>query len=486
MDEEKGKKSKVLIVDNDAIIKPFENGTNIVIPYDSIRAFIPELQGKDNGEIKGILRELSQEELKEIFAGGMYHEAKATTERVIPGAILGYEKRKEEEERARRAAEEGIRKAEEEQKRKLEEQKKELEEKQKQEENKKRRLLLIPVFLVVGSLSLAGMLKGCHNDRNNNKETTEQTTEEKEDTDKSEDKEITQSQYLEFDLYEPNDSVQLEKANVDFGNQESESNYRKEGKTTHGDKEWEAENKAVKNYPENQKNIKEIEKYRQIILRDTASYEEKMEALNKMLKPSYAIEESFDSNRFEEETEYAVKQSQKHPDEKTDIEVENAKNLINEYNKQKNCQKENVEILMYIQYLADQGYDISDFQITQNARKDLKIKMVCEREVEKSKAEIGGTSFEEFKQELDEYTSSGKDKKTFLEDFESKEIEKSTKNTEETEKETIELSNGMRISFGLSDYSSLASSRNSQKVDKATKNFKENIFTRDKNDEGRI
>ena len=481
MDEEKGKKVKVLKIEEDSLIKPLDNGTSIVIKYDFVRNHIPELQGKTDEEVKGILRELPQKELEEIFAGGMYQEVKETTEKIIPGAIVSFEKRKAEEEKARREAEEKARQEAEERARKEAENKKELEEKQKKEEekNRKRRLLVVPIFLFVGSLSLSGLLRGCHNDRSYRDETTEETTEKKGDTDKTDDEEITQSQYLEFTLYKPDDSTQNEKANVDYGNQESESNHRKEGSSTNGDKEWEMEKQALQNYSENQKNIEEMEKYRQIILSDTATDEEKMDAFNKMLDLAHKIADSFDSERMEEETDYAVKESRAHPDEITEQEVENAKRLLEEYKTQEQCQKENEDILMYIQYLRDNGYDISGIETTQNTRGDIGIKLVCERTIQQSKANPGSKSFEEFKQELDEHVDSGKDKRSFLEEFEAEEAESDLS-------ETIELTDGATISYKIQDYKRLASSRNPKNVQNETKKFSESISTKDKIDEERI
>ena len=161
------------------------------------------------------------------------------------------------------------------------------------------------------------------------------------------------------------------------------------------------------------------------------------------------------------------------------IGVNNAKRLLEEYKTQEQCQKENEDILMYIQYLRDNGYDISGIETTQNTRGDIGIKLVCERTIQQSKANPGSKSFEEFKQELDEHVDSGKDKRSFLEEFEAEEAESDLS-------ETIELTDGATISYKIQDYKRLASSRNPKNVQNETKKFSESISTKDKIDEERI
>ena len=61
---------------------------------------------------------------------------------------------------------------------------------------------------------------------------------------------------------------------------------------------------------------------------------------------------------------------------------------------------------MYIEYLEENGYEIGDIEVKENDRGDLTVSVTSSRTIDKSKANTGTKSFDEYLEALDEYLES--------------------------------------------------------------------------------
>ena len=454
-------KTKAILVDENSIIKPTQNGVVMVINYDLVRKVHPEYESYSNEELKGILSQCSQDELHEIFAAGVKVITELELIKVLGPAETRYredEVRKAEEEKRK----EELRKAREAEEDESERRLKEAEEKEK---NRKRKWAFIPIplIIVVGGLTLASCpVKDPYPVQTEESEKDEEPVIEDETLDDEDiEKTITEVKHTSFTIYYPDDSTQLEKAVTDYGNQESASNDRKQGTTSDGQDEWDRENKAMEEYDDNQKNIDELKELMDILKSNSTTLEEKEEALRKMLEPSIEVSDSYDSEQMDEMVQNAIKQSQESPDEITEQEVQVALEMQEAYEKQKRCQESNVKVLMYLQYLEENGYEIGDIEVSENERGDLIVSITAKRTVDKSKQNVGSKSFEEYSEALDEYL--GADPDHDIRDFNSY-----LQGEEERNVESLKLSEEKSGKFSREEYEKMVATRNPIKVLEAT------------------
>ena len=452
---EKTVKTKVIIVQEDALIKPTDSGVEIRITYDFIREYLDKYKDYSDKQIKGILSQCSQDDLHEVFAAGI----KALVEEKIVKVL---------EEAEEKYTKEEIRKAEAAQKAK--------------EDKDKRRWFVIPVVLFLGVATFITKCGGDHKDPNPivSEQTPEDKEEEKVDDDLPDT--VTQVKSDTFTIYKPDDSTQFEKAVTDYGNQESASNDRKEGTISDGQDEWDRENEAMENYDKNQENIEALEECLEILKCDTATIEEKKEALRKMTDPSLEVKDSFDSNQMEDMVQEAIKQSQENPDGITDQEIQVALEMQEEYETQKRCQESNVRVLMYLHYLEENGYEIGDIEVEENERGDLTIFIISNRTVDKSEANTESKSFDEYSEALDEFLGANpdhdiRDFNSYLKGEEKNTPESPKLNTtksneytdeEKIESESSELNTSESAVFTDEDYEAMLEKSDPEKVKKAT------------------
>ena len=439
--------ARAIRVDGKSVIKPLKDGTSIELSYTFIRENIPEFEGKSDEEIHKILGGLSQEELHDIFAGGVYVNCNTDP-------IARETERLEAEKKAR---EEALGKAREEARQK--------DQIENEKQGKKKRWI-IPHVIVLGGLSLAGLVRGCssRSDKDNIPDLPPSDPEVKVMEDKEEpdgDRIVTQRRSYEFILYRPNDSTQYEKANTDYGDQEAESNARTESSEMDTSYLEDAENLALENFAENQEAIEKMNDGIAILQSSTANNNEKMDALSDMGGPAITIAQNYDSSKMAGITEEAVSQSQKHPDEVTTQEVQNAENLEDEYAVQKECQDSNVSSLLYIQYLKDNGFEITSINVEEpNLRGDMAVSINVSRDVEQSKSEVGVVSPEDFQKALEQYIENGGNPNDFLKQFEEND------RTERDNASVVSISDGVStiISFGRDDFKEVARSRTPEQV----------------------
>ena len=402
-------KSKAILVDEGSIIKPTPSGVAMVLKYDFIREVRPEYKKYSNEELRGILSQCSQEELHKIFASGIKNIVEEELIKVLAPAEKKHreavqrkaeEAKKIEEWRKARAAEEAEFDKIVEEARKAEE-----------EKNKRKKWFIIPLIVILGGITLSSCpVKDPYPLQPDDLE-KEESTDIKEEEDNQKDDEdieetVTQVKHDSFTIYKPDDSTQLKKAVTDYRNQESASNDRRKGNISDGQDEWDREQEAMENYDKNKENIAELEECIEILKSDTATVEEKREALRKMREPSREVSESFDSEEMQGVVQEAIEQSQINPDEITAQETQIALEMQEAYETQKRCQESNVKVLMYIEYLEENGYEIGDIEVKENDRGDLTVSVTSSRTIDKSKANTGTKSFDEYLEALDEYLES--------------------------------------------------------------------------------
>ncbi len=282
---------------------------------------------------------------------------------------------------------------------------------------------------------------------------------------------VTQRRSYEFILYRPNDSTQYEKANTDYRDQEAES-YARTGSSEMDTSYLEdAENLALENFAENQEAIEKMNDGIAILQSSTANNNEKMDALSDMGGPAITIAQNYDSSKMAGITEEAVSQSQKHPDEVTTQEVQNAENLEDEYAVQKEFQDSNVSSLLYIQYLKDNGFEITSINVEEpNLRGDMAVSINVSRDVEQSKSEVGVVSPKDFQKALEQYIENGGNPNDFLKQFEEND------RTEHDNASVVSISDGVSaiISFGRDDFKEVARSRTPEQVTDSIEEITEN------------
>lgn len=401
---------KAIWVDEGSIIKPTPSGVAMILKYDFIREVRPEYKKFSNEELRGILSQCSQEELHKIFAAGIKNIAEAELIKVLGPAEKRHreavqrkaeEAKKLEELRKARAAEEAEFDKMVEETRKAEE-----------EKNERKKWYFLPLIVVLSGITISSCpVKDPYPLQPNDSEKEEESTAVREEEDNQKDDEdieetVTQVKHDSFTIYKPDDSTQFEKAVTDYGNQESASNDRRSGNISDGQDEWDREQEAMENYDKNKENIAELEKCIEILKSDTATVEEKREALRKMTEPSREVSESFDSEEMDRLVQEAIEQSQTNPDDITEQETQVALGMQEAYETQKRCQESNVRVLMYLEYLEENGYEIGDIEVKENDRGDLTLSITASRTVDKSKAEAGAKSFDEYSEALDEYLES--------------------------------------------------------------------------------
>ena len=434
------KTKKEIIVDEDAIIKPTSNGVEICIRYDFIRKHIPKFTDYSDKQIRGILVECSQDELYEVFAAGIKANIEEKLVEILDKAENKYNAEQE------RLKEEALKKAQE-------------------QKEKKRGRLVIPLVIVIGGIALT--ISQCTYNPNPNPIESVMPEEDEDPSQKEEPEDgdladtVTQFQNETFTIYSPDNSTQYEKAVTDYGNQEAASTDRKNGKISDGQEEWDRENEAMEDYDENRENIDELKELIDILKSDTATLEEKKEALRKMLDPSIEVSENFNSEQMDEMVQEAIEKSQENPDEKTEDEVQIALEMQESYEEQKRCQESNVRVLMYLQYLEENGYDIGDIDVKVDERGTLTITISSSRTVDKSEQDVGSKSFKEYSEALDEYL--GTDPDHDIRDFNSY-----LKGEEKIKSESPKVNTAEKGGFSDEDYKAMLEKSDPEKVLKAT------------------
>ena len=439
---EKTKKEKnVIIVDENALIKPSDNGLLICIKYNFVRSHIPKYKDYSDEQIRGILLECSQDELHEVFAAGIKAVAEERLVEILDKAETEYNAEQE------RLKEEALKKA------------------QEPEDKKDRGWLFIPLVIMLGWGTLT--LSQCSY---NPYPTPIESVMPEDDEDPSQKEEpedgdladtVTQFQNETFTIYSPDNSTQYEKAVTDYGNQEAASTDRKNGKISDGQEEWDRENEAMEDYDENRENIDELKELIEILKSDTATIEEKKEALRKMLEPSIEVSDNFDSEQMDEMVQEAIEKSKESPDEITEDEVQIALEMQESYEEQKRCQESNVRVLMYLQYLEENGYDIGDIDVKVDERGTLTITISSSRTVDKSEQDVGSKSFKEYSEALDEYL--GADPDHDIRDFNSY-----LKGEEKIKSESPKVNTAEKGGFSDEDYKAMLEKSDPEKVLKAT------------------
>jgi len=437
--DEKTKKGKnVIIVDENALIKLASNGLVICIKYNFLRSHIPKYKDYSDEQIRGILLECSQDDLHEVFAVGI----KDFDEKLVK--ILGKAENKYNAEQER-LKEEALKKS------------------QEPEDKKDRRWLFIPFVIVIGMSAIA--MSRCTYNPNPNPIESQEPEEDPSKKEEPEDEDladtVTQVVTNTFTIYSPDSSTQFEKAVTDYGNQETASTDRKNRTISDGQEEWEREGQALEDYDENYENIEELKELIEILKSDTATLEEKKEALRKMLDPAIDVSENFDSEQMDEMVQNAIEKSQEIPDEKTEKEVQLALEMQQSYEEQKRCQDSNVRVLMYLQYLEENGYNIGDVEVKVDERGTLTIAITSSRTVDKSEQDVGSKSFQEYSEALDEYL--GADPDHDIRDFNSY-----LKGKEKITPESPKVKTAEKSGFSDEDYKAMLEKSDPERVLKAT------------------
>ena len=77
---------RAILVQKDALQKPLQHGLSITLSYEFIKTFKPEFAEMSDQELSKTLSGMSQEQLSDIFAGGVYVMTEETVEK-IPGIV---------------------------------------------------------------------------------------------------------------------------------------------------------------------------------------------------------------------------------------------------------------------------------------------------------------------------------------------------------------------------------------------------------------
>jgi hypothetical protein len=432
-----GKVKKIknaIIPDKNALIKPTSNGIAIIVNYDFIKRHIPRYKDYSNEQMRGILSKCTQDELHEVFAAGI----RAYVEEKIIVSLERAEERYIEEQEALKKAQES-------------------------DDKKDRRWLFIPLVIVLGASAFT--MYQCTYNPNPNPIESQGPEEDPSKKEETEDEDladtVTQVVTDTFTIYSPDSSTQFEKAVTDYGNQENASTDRKNSTISDGQEEWDKEGQALEDYDENYKNIEKLKELIEILKSDTATLEEKKEALRKMLDPAIDVSENFDSEQMDEMVQNAIEKSQESPDEKTEKEVQLALEMQQSYEEQKRCQESNVRVLMYLQYLEENGYDIGDVEVKVDERGTLTIAITSSRIVDKDVQDIGSKSFKEYSNALDEYLGANQD-------HDIRKFNNYLRGEEKITSESPKVNSAEKSGFSIEDYEAMLENRDPERVLKAT------------------
>ena len=416
---------RAILVQKDALQKPLQHGLSITLSYEFIKTFKPEFAEMSDQELSKTLSGMSQEQLSDIFAGGVYVMTEETVEK-IPGIVpVGVPVSEEpvtkqepvepkEEKEGPDEKDDGVGVVvggvpiggtgndtkdvpEEKQEEKPEEEKR---------PNRKKWLALLLV------IPLAVMLKTCSGPTRSDElppeppgieETTEVETEEV-------DPEIID--YLEevppIVIHNPTDATQNIKTLTDLGNQEHESNMRKEGTRSDGSEMWAKENSAVEGYEENKAHLEEMQSLMEIVNNPFANPKDRQEALLKMQEHALALYEKYDMEEIQELQAYTTEQLYTHEDSISGTEEKIAADAVHNYEVDMGTQRNNVITLSYVQYLTDFGYDLTIMDAEIQADGDLVIGGIRgERTIKESEKGKRVISFDEYKRTVEEALEKG-------------------------------------------------------------------------------
>ena len=397
MEEKETQKEEVraIVVQGDALQKPLRHGLSITLSYDFVRSFKPEYAGMSDSELKGTLSKMSQEELGDIFAGGVYVMTEATVEKipaVIPvGDPVQGDPGKDEVEEPPIVAPGGETVEEKPEDKKTEEQ-------EKKPGNKRKWLALLAVIPLVLLLKNCGGPDRAVPDGYVPPEPPPPGV-----VEIVEDKDIIDElgEIPPIVIHNPTDATQEIKALTDLGNQEHESNVRKEGKTTSGGEMAEKEGKAVEGYEENKAHFVAMTELMQKVNDPSVSPQERMTALLEMQEHAQALYGKYDMEEIKGLQDYSTQEIYAHEDSYSGKEENIAADAVSVYEKNMGTQRSNVEALAYFQYLSEFGYDITAMQTEIQVDGDLVISGIQgQRTIKESQSHLKPVSFEEFKQEV--------------------------------------------------------------------------------------
>ncbi len=370
---------RAIVVQKDALQKPLKHGLSITLSYDFIKTFKPEYAEMSDSDLRKVLSGMSQEQLSDLFAGGVYVMTEQTVEQIpgiIPIGIPGQEgpakgeSIDEPEDVIEETPEDTVENVPGENLADKPEEKKE-ENKEDKKPHRKRWLALLLV------IPLALMLKQCPGpDRGAPDELPpEPPGIETVIEDEEVDKEIIDylGEVPPIVIHNPTDATQDIKTLTDLGNQEFESNIRKEGASTDGAEMWEKENSAVEGYEENKAHMDKMKALMETVNDPNATPAEKQQALLDMQEHALALYEKYDMKEIQDLQAYTSEQLFKHKDSISETEEKIAADAVQNYETDMGTQKNNIITLAYIQYLSDFGYDITSMEVEIQADGDLVI-----------------------------------------------------------------------------------------------------------------
>lgn len=411
---------RAILVQKDALQKPLQHGLSITLSYEFIKTFKPEFAEMSDQELSKTLSGMSQEQLSDIFAGGVYVMTEETVER-IPGIVpVGTEITQEPSEPGNAVKETPDEKDDGvgvalggvpiggtgNDTKDVPEEKPEEKPEEEKSPNRKKWLALLLV------IPLAVMLKTCSGPTRSDElppeppgieETTEVETEEV-------DPEIID--YLEevppIVIHNPTDATQNIKTLTDLGNQEHESNMRKEGTRSDGSEMWAKENSAVEGYEENKAHLEEMQSLMEIVNNPFANPKDRQEALLKMQEHALALYEKYDMEKIKELQAYTTEQLYTHEDSISETEEKIAADAVHNYEVDMGTQRSNVITLSYVQYLTDFGYDLTIMDAEIQDDGDLVIGGIRgERTIKESEKGTRVISFDEYKRTVEEALEKG-------------------------------------------------------------------------------
>ena len=411
---------RAILVQKDALQKPLQHGLSITLSYEFIKTFKPEFAEMSDQELSKTLSGMSQEQLSDIFAGGVYVMTEETVER-IPGIVpVGTETKQEPSEPGNAVKETPDEKDDGvgvalggvpiggtgNDTKDVPEEKPEEKPEEEKSPNRKKWLALLLV------IPLAVMLKTCSGPTRSDElppeppgieETTEVETEEV-------DPEIID--YLEevppIVIHNPTDATQNIKTLTDLGNQEHESNMRKEGTRSDGSEMWAKENSAVEGYEENKAHLEEMQSLMEIVNNPFANPKDRQEALLKMQEHALALYEKYDMEKIKELQAYTTEQLYTHEDSISETEEKIAADAVHNYEVDMETQRSNVITLSYVQYLTDFGYDLTIMDAEIQADGDLVIGGIRgERTIKESEKGNRVIPFDEYKRTVEEALEKG-------------------------------------------------------------------------------
>jgi hypothetical protein len=164
---------------------------------------------------------------------------------------------------------------------------------------------------------------------------------------------------------------------------------------------------------------------------------------------------------MDEMVQNAIEKSQESPDEKTEKEVQLALEMQQSYEEQKRCQESNVRVLMYLQYLEENGYDIGDVEVKVDERGTLTIAITSSRIVDKDVQDIGSKSFKEYSNALDEYLGANQD-------HDIRKFNNYLRGEEKITSESPKVNSAEKSGFSIEDYEAMLENRDPERVLKAT------------------